>query len=83
MGDKELKTIYKEYFQEKMKQSQKYKKMFSEAVDYQNEYLKTITQAEKLKVEKIIESFINAEDQMLVDTFVNAVRYAYKVFLEL
>ena len=66
-----------------MKQSQKYKKMFSEAVDYQNEYLKTITQAEKLKVEKIIESFINAEDQMLVDTFVNAVRYAYKLFLEL
>ncbi|MBO4815786.1 MAG: hypothetical protein J5507_02390 [Clostridia bacterium] len=83
MKDKELRIIYKEYFQEKMKQSPTYKAMFSKAVDEEKEYFKTIPKEDRVKLEKIIYSFIEAEDQMLEDTFVNAVKYAYKVFKEI
>ena len=38
---------------------------------------------DKKKLERIIYNFIEAEDQMLQDTFVNAVKYAYKVFREI
>ena len=38
---------------------------------------------DKVKLENIIYSFIEAEDQMLEDTFVNAVKYSYRVFQEL
>lgn len=33
MDDCKLKTIYKEYFQNKIQQSKKYKELFSKAVD--------------------------------------------------
>ena len=83
MKDKELRIIYKEYFQEKMKQSPNYKIMFSKAVDEEKEYFETIPKEDRVKLENIICSFIEAEDQMLEDTFVNAVKYAYKVFKEI
>ena len=83
MKDKELRIIYKEYFQEKMKQTPKYKTMFSKAVDEEKEYFKTITKEDRVKLEEMICSFIEAEDQMLEDTFVDAVKYAYKVFKEI
>ena len=83
MEEKELKLIYTEYFQEKMKQSEKYKTLFSKAVDELNDYLKSKSAEEKKRVEIVIDYFLGAEDQMLEDTFVNAVKYAYKVFLEL
>lgn len=83
MNSKELKTIYREYFQEKMKSSIEYKKMFAEAVEYQNEYLKNILTEDRTIIENIIDKFIAAEDKMLEDTFVNAVKYAYKVFQDI
>ena len=49
MKDKELRKIYKEYFQEEMKQSEKYKAMFSKAVDEEKEYAKKISKKEKAK----------------------------------
>ena len=82
MKDKELRIVYKEYFQEKMKQSPKYKTMFSKAVDEEKEYFETIPKEDRVKLEEIIYSFIEAEDQMLEDTFVNAVKYACKIFKE-
>jgi len=83
MKDKELRKIYREYFQEKMKQSNKYKTIFSTAVDEEKEYVKHISKKDLEKVEKIISDFIEAEDQMLEDTFVDAVKYAYKIFKEI
>ena len=83
MDSKVLKTIYREYFQEKMKSSIEYKKMFAEAVEYQNEYLKNILTEDRTIIENIIDKFIAAEDKMLEDTFVNAVKYAYKVFQDI
>ena len=83
MKDRELKEIYKKYFQEEMKQSEKYKIMFSKAVDKEKEYVDFISENDKAKLEEIISNFIEAEDQMLEDTFVNAVKYAYKVFKEI
>lgn len=83
MNSKELKTIYREYFQEKMKSSIEYKKMFAEAVEYQNEYLKNILTEDRTIIENIIDKFIATEDKLLEDTFVNAVKYAYKVFQDI
>lgn len=83
MKDKKLRIIYKEYFQEKMKQSNQYKTLFSKAVDGEKEYFETIPKEEREKIEEIIYRFIDAEDQMLEDTFVNATKYAYKVFSEI
>ena len=83
MDSKELKIIYREYFQEKIKSSSEYKKMFGEAVEYQNEYLKNILTEDRTIIENIIDKFIAAEDKMLEDTFVNAVKYAYKVFQDI
>ncbi len=83
MDSKVLKTIYREYFQEKMKSSIEYKKMFAEAVEYQNEYLKNILTEDRTIIENIIDKFIAAEDKLLEDTFVNAVKYAYKVFQDI
>lgn len=54
--------------------------MFSKAVDKEKEYFETISKEDRVKLENIIYSFIDAEDQMIEDTFVNAVKYAYKVF---
>jgi len=83
MDSKELKTIYRECFQEKMKSSNGYKKMFAEAVEYQNKYLKSVLTEDRTIIENIIDKFIAAEDKMLEDTFVNAVKYAYKVFQDI
>lgn len=83
MDSKELKIIYREYFQEKMKSSNEYKKMFAEAVEYQNEYLKNVLTEDRMIIENIVDKFIAAEDKMLEDTFVNAVKYAYKVFQDI
>lgn len=83
MNSKELKIIYREYFQEKMKSSNEYKKMFAEAVEYQNEYLKNVLTEDRMIIENIVDKFIAAEDKMLEDTFVNAVKYAYKVFQDI
>ena len=83
MDSKVLKTIYREYFQEKMISSIEYKKMFAEAVEYQNEYLKNILTEDRTIIENIIDKFIAAEDKLLEDTFVNAVKYAYKVFQDI
>ena len=83
MDSKVLKTIYREYFQEKMKSSIEYKKMFAEAVEYQNEYLKNILTEDRTIIKNIIDKFIAAEDKLLEDTFVNAVKYAYKVFQDI
>lgn len=83
MNSKELKTIYREYFQEKMKSSIEYKKMFAEAVEYQNAYLKNILTEDRTIIENIIDKFIAAEDKLLEDTFVNAVKYVYKVFQDI
>ena len=83
MDNQELKTVYKEYFQYKIKQSPKYKSMFGEAVDYQKKYLETVSKEDRIKIEKMVENFINAENQMLEDTFVYSFKYAYIVFNEL
>lgn len=83
MDSKQLKIIYRECFEEKMKSSNEYKKMFAEAVEYQNEYLKNILTEDRTIIENIIDKFIAAEDKMLEDTFVNAVKYAYKVFQDI
>ena len=77
-----LKAIYNEYFQNKIQQSQKYKELFSQAVDYEEEYLST-HKNDTAKIEQIIDAFIYAQTQMLEDTFVYAVRYAYEVFNEI
>lgn len=82
MEESKLRTIYKEYFQNKIQQSQKYKKLFSKAVDYEKEYLST-HQSDTAKLEQIIDAFIYAQTQMLEDTFVFAVKYAYQVFNEI
>lgn len=82
MGDSKLKTIYKEYFQNKINQSKKYKELFSKAVDYEKEYLST-HKSDTEKLEQLIDAFISAENQMLEDTFVFAVKYAYQVFNEI
>ena len=81
MEECKLKTIYKEYFQNKIQQSQKYKELFSKAVHYEKEYLST-HKSDTEKLEQIIDAFIYAQTQMLEDTFVYAVKYTYKVFNE-
>ncbi len=82
MEDNKLKTIYKEYFQNKIKQSKKYKELFCTAVDYEKEYLLTHP-SDTAKLEQIIDAFIYSQTQMLEDTFVYAVKYAYEVFNEI
>ena len=57
--------------------NQKYKE-----TDEEKEYFETIPKEDRVKLEEIIYSFIEAEDQMLEDTFVNAVKYACKIFKE-
>lgn len=81
MEECKLKTIYKEYFQNKIQQSQKYKELFSKAVHYKKEYLST-HKSDTEKLEQIIDAFIYAQTQMLEDTFVYAVKYTYEVFNE-
>ncbi|MGN1310707.1 MAG: hypothetical protein ACI4VP_03240 [Clostridia bacterium] len=83
MKEKELRKLYYDYFQEKMKTSEKYKNKFKEAVAYQKEHLKDFSKEEQLIIENMITKFADVEDQMLEDTFVNAVKYAYKIFCEL
>lgn len=79
----ELKKIYREHFRESMKDSEDYKKMFNDAVDFQKTFVDKLSKEDKEIFEIIIERFIEAENQMLEDTFVNAVRYSYKIFQEL
>lgn len=79
MEESNLRTIYKEYFQNKIQQSQKYKKLFSKAVHYEKEYLST-HKNDTEKLEQIIDAFTYSQTQMLEDTFVSAVKYAYDVF---
>lgn len=82
MQESKLKTIYKEYFQNKIQQSKKYKELFSKAVDFEKEYLAT-HKSDIAKLEQIIDAFIYSQTQMLEDTFVYAVKYAYEVFNEI
>lgn len=82
MEEIKLKAIYNEYFQNKIKQSKRYQELFSKAVDYEKEYLST-HKDDTAKLEQIIDAFIYAQTQMLEDTFVYAVKYAYDVFNEL
>lgn len=82
MEECKLKTIYKEYFQNKIKQSKKYKELFSKAVEYEKEYL-SAHKSDTSKLEQIIDAFIYAQTQMLEDTFVYAVKYAYELFNEI
>ena len=83
MESTELKNIYTQYFKDSMKNSKEYKKMFNDAVDFQKTFVDKLSKEDKEIFEIIIEKFIEAEDQILEDTFVNAVRYSYKVFQEL
>lgn len=83
MEGEELKKIYREHFKESMKDSEEYKKMFNDAVDFQKSFVDKLSKEDKEVFDEIIERFIGAEDQMLEDTFVNAVKYSYKVFQEL
>ena len=83
MKDKELKAIYNNYFSETMKASKEYQKKFNEAVNRQKPFTDKLSKEDKQLFDKIVESFIFAEDQLLEDTFVNAVKYAYKVFQEI
>ena len=46
-------------------------------------YLKNILTEDRTIIENIIDKFIAAEDKLLEDTFVNAVKYAYKVFQDI
>lgn len=82
MEERKLKAIYNEYFQNKIKQSKKYKELFSKAVVFEKEYLST-HKNDIAKLEQIIDAFIYAQTQMLEDTFVYAVKYAYEVFNEI
>ena len=83
MEDKELKKIYNEYFQRTLKSTKEYKELFNDSADRQKAFVSKLSNEDREEFEKIIENFIIAEDQMLEDTFVNAVRYAFKVFKEL
>lgn len=83
MEGEELKKIYREHFKESMKDSEEYKKMFNDAVDFQKSFVDKLSKEDKEVFDEIIERFIGAEDQMLEDTFINAVKYSYKVFQEL
>lgn len=82
-GFERIKDNLQRVFSRKMKSSNEYKKMFAEAVEYQNEYLKNVLTEDRTIIENIIDKFIAAEDKMLEDTFVNAVKYAYKVFQDI
>lgn len=83
MKEKELKKLYYEHFQEKIKSSEKYKIKFNKAVDYANEQMKRFSKEDRNIIENIVDNFIMAENQMLEDTFVLAVKYAYKIFNEI
>lgn len=83
MKEKELKKVYYGYFQEKIKSSEKYKIKFNKAVDYANEQMKKFSKEDRNIIENIVDNFIMAENQMLEDTFVLAVKYAYKIFNEI
>lgn len=83
MKESELKKLYYEHFQDKIKSTGKYKRKFSKAVDYVNEQGKRFSKEDMDVIDNIIENFIEAEDQMLEDTFVLAVKYAYKIFNEI
>ena len=83
MKEKELKKLYYEYFQDKIKTSEKYKIKFNKAVSYEKENMKKFSKEDMDIIDNIIENFIDAEDQMLEDTFVLAVKYAYKIFNEI
>ena len=83
MEEEELKKIYREHFKESMKDSEEYKTMFNDAVDFQKPFVDRLSKEDRQIFDQIIEKFIGAEDQMLEDTFVKAVKYSYKVFQEL
>ena len=83
MKEKELKKLYYEYFQDKIKTSEKYKIKFNKAVSYEKENMKKFSKEDKEIIENIVDNFIIAENQMLEDTFVLAVKYAYKILNEI
>ena len=83
MKEKELRKLYYEDFQEKIKSSEKYKMKFNKAVSYEKEYMKRFSKENKDIIENIVDNFIIAENQMLEDTFVLAVKYAYKIINEI
>ena len=59
------------------------KSKFGKAVDYVKEQVKRFSKEDMDIIDNIIENFIDAEDQMLEDTFVLAFKYAYKIFNEI
>lgn len=83
MKDKELKKIYNEYFQQTLRATKEYERLFNDSTDMQRLFVSRFSNEEREEFEKVIESFISAEDQIFEDTFVSAVKYAYKVFQEL
>ena len=83
MKEKELRKLYYEHFQEKIKSSEKYKIKFNKAVSYEKEHMKRFSKDDKEIIENIVDNFIMAENQMLEDTFVFAVKYAYKIINEI
>lgn len=83
MDDNVLKKLYNEYFQEKMKSSERYQDLFNEAVDYEKEYLENVSKEDKAIIENIVDKFIIAEEQKIEDTFINTIKCVYKVFQEI
>ena len=83
MKEKELRKLYYEHFQEKIKSSEKYKIKFNKAVSYEKENLKRFSKEDIGIIENIVDNFILAENQMLEDTFVLAVKYTYKILNEI
>ena len=83
MRDQELKAIYNQYFSEILKPSEEYQRKFNETVDRQKPITDKLSNEDKQIFDKIVENFITCEDQLLEDTFVYAVKYAYKVFKEI
>lgn len=83
MEDKELKKIYNEYFRATLKATKEYETLFNDSADIQKPFVDRLSKEDRQIFDQIIEKFIGAEDQMLEDTFVSAVKYSYKVFLEL
>ncbi len=70
-------------FKKTLKQTNEYKELFNCSADKQQLFVTKLSKEDKETFENIIDSFIVAEDQMLEDTFVNAVKYSYKLFLKL
>ena len=59
MKEKELRKLYYEHFQEKIKSSEKYKIKFNKAVSYEKENMKRFSKADKEVIENIVDNIAN------------------------